>query len=137
MHQTIRHPGSQTVRPRIQLATIIVAVALGVSDPASGVARANLAAHSAMTTARQPAAQVVRVSTTGFDWGDAAIGAAAGFGLSMLALGGGLVIAGARRPGQPSGVGEREDTQQAIPGTPTPEPHSKQLTPEQTGRTRS
>ena len=94
----------------MHLASIVVAVALGVSDPVSGSARANLAAHSAMTTAHQPAAQVVRVSTTGFDWGDAAIGAAAGFGLAMLALGGGLVVAGARRPGQPSGVGERQDT---------------------------
>ena len=95
------------MRPRIHLAAIIVAVALGISDPAPGVARANLAAHSATTTAPQPAAQVVRVSTTGFDWGDAAIGATAGFGLSMLALGGGLVIAGARRPGHPSGVADR------------------------------
>ena len=113
------------MRLRRHLATVIVAVALGVSDPAPGVAQANLAAHSATTTAPQ----VVRISTTGFDWGDAAIGAAAGFGLSMLALGGGLVIAGARRPGQPSGVAEREDTQQGIAGTPTLEPIARNANP--------
>jgi hypothetical protein len=39
-------------------------------------------------------ATIVRVSTptSGFDWGDAAIGAAAGFALSMLALGLVLVV---------------------------------------------
>jgi hypothetical protein len=37
---------------------------------------------------------VVRVAGPGgFDWGDASIRAASGFGLSMLAMGGGLVIA--------------------------------------------
>jgi hypothetical protein len=42
---------------------------------------------------------VVAVATpqTGFDWGDAGIGAAAGFVLAMLSLGGALVIA-QRRP---------------------------------------
>jgi hypothetical protein len=99
------------VKPRRHLATLIVAVALDVSDPAPVVAQANLVAHSATTTMPQPAAQVVRVSTTGFDWGDAAIGAVAGFGLSMLALGGGLVIAGARRPGTRSNAGPTQPEQ--------------------------
>jgi hypothetical protein len=44
------------------------------------------------------AVEVVRVSAPrGFDWTDAGIGAAGGFGLSMLAIGGGLVIDGIRR----------------------------------------
>jgi hypothetical protein len=43
-------------------------------------------------TARQPA-QVVRVSDhSGFDWGDAGIGAAGGLGLAMLGLGGAIVV---------------------------------------------
>ncbi|MDT4919548.1 MAG: hypothetical protein QOI15_450 [Pseudonocardiales bacterium] len=46
-----------------------------------------------------PTVQVVRVATPDrFDWGDAGIGAAGGLGLAMLALGGGLVVAG--RPGR-------------------------------------
>lgn len=41
---------------------------------------------------------VVRVTTTrGFDWSDAAIGAAGGIGIAMLATGGGLVLARTRR----------------------------------------
>jgi len=41
---------------------------------------------------------VVRVSTPdgGFDWGDAGIGAAGGFALAMLGLGGALVVSQSR-----------------------------------------
>jgi uncharacterized iron-regulated membrane protein len=48
---------------------------------------------------RQPVAAVVRVETpqTGFDWGDAGIGAAGGLALAMLGLGAALVIS-RRRP---------------------------------------
>jgi hypothetical protein len=50
-------------------------------------------ATAATARSRQPAVQVVRIPTgSGFDWGDAGIGAAAGFGLSMLAIGGRLLI---------------------------------------------
>jgi hypothetical protein len=47
----------------------------------------------------QHVAAIVRVQMpqTGFDWGDAGIGAAGGLTLAMLGLGGGLVIA-RRRP---------------------------------------
>ena len=113
------------MRPRRHLAIVIVALALGASDPAPGAAHAELAAQSVTANAYQTAVEVVRVSTTGFDWGDAAIGAAAGFGLSMLVIGGGLVIAGARWPGQ------------RIAGPPTLEPPRKQGRPEQIGRTRT
>lgn len=42
--------------------------------------------------------RVITVSTpNGFDWGDAAIGAAGGLGLALAALGGTLVVAGRRR----------------------------------------
>jgi hypothetical protein len=47
--------------------------------------------------ARASGVQIVRIDTHGFDWGDAGIGAAAGIGISMLAVGGGLILAGARR----------------------------------------
>lgn len=48
---------------------------------------------------RQPIAAVVRVEMpqTGFDWGDAGIGAAGGLALAMLGLGAALVIS-RRRP---------------------------------------
>jgi hypothetical protein len=41
-----------------------------------------------------PQTPVVRITTpaSGFDWGDAGIGAAGGLALAMLGLGGGLVI---------------------------------------------
>jgi hypothetical protein len=51
-----------------------------------------LAAEAAPRPAR-PSTEVIRLEERhGFDWGDAAIGAAGGLGLAMLALGGGLVI---------------------------------------------
>jgi hypothetical protein len=53
------------------------------------------------TTAGKPSPQAAQVgrapAPSGFDWGDAGIGAAAGLGLSMVAVGGSLVIAGKRR----------------------------------------
>jgi hypothetical protein len=45
-----------------------------------------------------PRPHVITVSTpNGFDWGDAAIGAAGGLGLALAAVGGTLVVAGRRR----------------------------------------
>ena len=82
---------------------LALALALGAIAPAAASARYELNPPPAKTTqSSQPAVQVVRVSAPGgFDWGDAGIGAAAGFGLSMLAIGGGLVIT--QRRGSPSG----------------------------------
>jgi hypothetical protein len=51
---------------------------------------------NAATGARRHSVQIVRVSEHSFDWGAAGIGAAAGIGISMLAVGGGLVLTGAR-----------------------------------------
>jgi len=45
-----------------------------------------------------PRRPVITVSSpNGFDWGDAAIGAAGGLGLALAALGGTLVVTGRRR----------------------------------------
>jgi hypothetical protein len=84
--------------------TLALTLALGAVAPAAASARYELNPPPAKTTqSAQPAVQVVRVSAPGsFDWGDAGIGAAAGFGLSMLAVGGGLVIT-QRRGSSPSG----------------------------------
>jgi hypothetical protein len=53
-------------------------------------------ASLAGTPAQTPAA-VAAPAPSGFDWGDAGIGAAAGVGLSVLAVGGSLVRVGRRR----------------------------------------
>jgi hypothetical protein len=78
--------------------TLALAVALGAIAPAPASARFELNPRSATSTpSPQPALQIVRVSTPGgFDWGDASIGAAGALGLSMVAIGGGLVIAARR-----------------------------------------
>ena len=62
---------------------------IALSSPSS-------AAIAAKATVPQAA---VRIQTpqTGFDWGDAAIGAAGGIGIAMLAAGGGLVAVRMRR----------------------------------------
>jgi hypothetical protein len=84
--------------------TLALTLALGAIAPTAASARFDLNPPPAKTTqSSQPAVQVVRVPAPGgFDWGDASIGAAGGFGLSMLAIGGGLVIT-QRRGRRPSG----------------------------------
>jgi hypothetical protein len=79
--------------------TLALAMALGAVAPAAASARVDFNPGTAgATPSPAPAAQVVRVSAPGgFDWGDAGIGAAGGFGLSMLALGGGLGVVAQRR----------------------------------------
>jgi hypothetical protein len=74
--------------------TLALALALGAIAPAVASARPNLDPPSRTTTqSPEPAVQIVRVPAGGgFDWGDASIGAAGGLGLSMLALGGSLLI---------------------------------------------
>ena len=85
--------------------TLALALALGAIAPAAASARLELNPRPATTPSPQPAVQIVRVSAPGgFDWGDAGIGAAGALGLSMVALGGGLVIA-ARRSRAPARVG--------------------------------
>jgi hypothetical protein len=74
--------------------TLALALAVGAIAPTAALAKLDLNPTVATTTpSPQPAVQIVRVPAPGgFDWGDAGIGAAGGFGLSMLAIGGGLVI---------------------------------------------
>lgn len=88
--------------------TLVLAIALGAIAPAQASARFELNPRPATSTpAPQPAVKIVRVSTPGgFDWGDASIGAAGALGLSMAAIGGGLVIA-ARRTQAPAHFGSR------------------------------
>jgi hypothetical protein len=70
-----------------------VALALSAILPAAASAKPVGADPSgASFTIPQP--PVVRITTpaSGFDWGDAGIGAAGGLALAMVGLGGGLVI---------------------------------------------
>jgi hypothetical protein len=83
-------------------------LAFGAIAPAAASARLNLnPARPATTPSSRSSVQIVRVAAPGgFDWGDAGIGAAAAFGLSMLAVGGGVALITQRRrtprmPGQP------------------------------------
>jgi hypothetical protein len=83
---------------RLIKTTLALALALGGLAPAAASARTDLNLPRARTTpSPQPGVQIVRVSAPGgFDWGDAGIGAAGALGLSMLAIGGGLVLAARR-----------------------------------------
>jgi hypothetical protein len=79
--------------------TLALVLALGAIAPTAASARYDLNPPLATATpSGPPAVQVVRIpAERGFDWGDAGIGAAGGFGLSMLAMGGGFGVAGMRR----------------------------------------
>ena len=91
--------------------TLALALALGAIIPATASARLELNPPQSGTTPSQPAVQIVRVPAPGgFDWGAAGIGAAGALGLSMVALGGGLVIA-ARRTRTPARVRSRSTAQ--------------------------
>ena len=103
------HPA--TVKP------LALAMALCAIAPAAASARFDLNPPARTTSSPQPAVQVIRVSAPGgFDWGDAGIGAGVALGLSMLAIGGGLVIADRRggRPARPI----RDMTQQPMKEVP-------------------
>jgi apolipoprotein N-acyltransferase len=78
-------------------APMLLGIALVLAALASVlVTRADASDPGALASARQQSVQIVRVSDHGFDWGAAGIGAAAGIGISMLAVGGALVLTGAR-----------------------------------------
>jgi hypothetical protein len=88
------HPTTTT----LTLAALAALAALAVAA-STGTAAADSKPRVGTTVrSHPPAVQVIRVSEHGgFDWGDAGIGAAGGIGLSMLAVGGGLLIAGHRQ----------------------------------------
>ena len=81
-----------------------LALALGAIVPATATAKPVGPDPSGASFAI-PQTPVVRITTpaSGFDWGDAGIGAAGGLGLAMLGLGGGLVIS-QRRPRRTRGT---------------------------------
>jgi hypothetical protein len=67
-----------------------VPAATGPAHALSPVAARSLTAGTSPTIVR------VTAPSRGFDWGDAGIGAAGGFALSMIAIGGALVVSGQR-----------------------------------------
>jgi opacity protein-like surface antigen len=81
--------------------TAALAVALAAIAPAAAAAKPVGPDTSSYTATAPPPIQVVHVSApSGFDWGDAGIGAAGGLALSMLGLGAALTIT-QRRPRHP------------------------------------
>jgi hypothetical protein len=72
--------------------TVAVALTLGAIAPAAASAKP-LPADPPGWPANTPTIELVQSTPrAGFDWGDAGIGAAAGLGLSMLAVGGSIVL---------------------------------------------
>ena len=74
-----------------------LALALGAIVPATATAKPVGPDPSGASFATPPS-PVVRITTpaSGFDWGDAGIGAAGGLAIAMLGVGGGLVISHSR-----------------------------------------
>ena len=72
-------------------------LAVALSALAAVLASASRAAAAGSASSRPSTVQVIRITTHGFDWGDAAIGAAAGIAISMLAVGATLLITGNRQ----------------------------------------
>jgi hypothetical protein len=70
-----------------------LALALGAIVPATATARP-VGPDPSGASFTLPQSPVVRITTpaSGFDWGDAGIGAAGGLALALLGVGGGLVI---------------------------------------------
>lgn len=83
----------------IRTNTIVVAVVLVLA--ALSAAAAHASASTTNRTASPQSVQIIRVTARGFDWGDAGIGAAAGIGISMLAVGASLILTASRRNHQP------------------------------------
>jgi hypothetical protein len=87
------HPYTHPIEP-----TLALALTLGAIAPAAASARPLELMTQQTKPTPQPTPQVIRVAApSGFDWADSAIGAAAGLGVSMAAIGGGLIIVGKRR----------------------------------------
>jgi hypothetical protein len=79
-----------------------LALTLGAIAPAAAAAKPIGPDTNSFTATPAPATQIVRVTapSSGFDWGDAGIGAAGGLALSMLGIGAALTIT-QRRPRHP------------------------------------
>ena len=84
--------------------TALLALSLAATSAPTASARPGSAAHhpglvysrqdKSLLAANDPPPAVVRIRSpgAGFDWSDAGIGAAGGFALSMIAIGGALVV---------------------------------------------
>jgi hypothetical protein len=86
--------------------TLAIALAIAGVAPSVASARPLEGGPPPATPSPRSTAHVVTVpAPSGFDWGDAGIGAAAGIGLSALTIGGSLVLVGKRRnrPHAPAG----------------------------------
>jgi hypothetical protein len=102
-------PHSHTIRTTLALTAALVAVAPAGAqarpavDPAAPTSKPSqdlraAAGTSSLAGTVEPRRQVITVSAPrGFDWGDAAIGAAGGLGLALVAIGGTFTVAGRRR----------------------------------------
>jgi hypothetical protein len=78
--------------------TLALALATAAVAPSVASARPIELLAPPVAPSPQSTAHVVTVpATSGFDWGDAGIGAAAGLGFSALTIGGSLVLVGKRR----------------------------------------
>jgi hypothetical protein len=102
-------PRSHTIRTTLALTAALGAIAPAAAqarlaeDPVAPVSKPSQDVRAAAGTSSlagtvEPQRQVITVSApSGFDWGDAAIGAAGGRGLALAAVGGTLAVAGRRR----------------------------------------
>lgn len=81
--KTHHHPSKTTL---VTVGLVLVLAALS--------AAATHASASTSTSSATPrrSVQIIRVTARGFDWGAAGIGAAAGIGISMLAVGASLIL---------------------------------------------
>lgn len=98
------------VRPD-QLVKKTAPLALAVAVIAAPAVSANSKSGPTMPLPGAPTIVRVTAPNGGFDWGDAGIGAAGGFALSMIALGGAVAASG-RRPRHP---GQQERGTSAVP----------------------
>jgi hypothetical protein len=83
--------------------TVALALALGALTPATALARSSEpvglpgATQADLDDLAQSTSPQFAPAPDGFDWTDAGIGAAAGIGISLIAVGGSFVVVGKRR----------------------------------------
>ena len=79
----------------------VLGVVLLLAPLANGLATQASANAGSSTHRSGQSVQIVRITNHDFDWGDAGIGAAAGIGISMLAIGATLIVTQTRREQPP------------------------------------
>ena len=84
------------ITPGATEARLAVDAGAPAPEPAQDL-RAQAKTSSLAGTPARPRQVVTAPAARGFDWGDATIGAAGVLGLSMVAVGGSLAVAGKRR----------------------------------------